>query len=39
MEKKDLKMYEAPVVKIVEMELQNIICASTVDGDDLVWGD
>ena len=37
MEKKDLKMYEAPAVEIVEVEAQGVICASdntNADG----WG-
>ena len=28
MEKKNLKMYEAPAVEVVEVEAQNVICAS-----------
>ena len=28
MEKKELKMYEAPAVEIVEVEAQGVICAS-----------
>ena len=28
MEKKDLKMYEAPAVEVVKVEAQSIICAS-----------
>lgn len=28
MEKKELKMYEAPVVEVVEMEAQGVICGS-----------
>ena len=41
MEKKDLKMYEAPAVEIVEMEAQGVICASTgvpgVDVEEPEW--
>ena len=33
MEKKELKMYEAPAVEIVEVEAQGVICAS--DGFDM----
>ena len=33
MEKKDLKVYEAPAMEVVEMELQGIVCASTNDDD------
>lgn len=29
MEKKELKVYEAPVMETVEMELQGILCLST----------
>ena len=39
MEKKDLKMYEAPAVEIVEMEAQGVICASDNEtNDDYPWG-
>lgn len=42
MEKKDLKVYEAPAMEVVEMELQGIVCASTngegVDADDFEPG-
>ena len=34
MEKKDLKMYEAPVVEVVEMEALSVICASEPEPDD-----
>lgn len=36
MEKKELKMYEAPAVETVEMETQVIICASN-DEPDSPW--
>ena len=32
MEKKDLKVYEAPAMEVVEMELQGIVCASDFEG-------
>ena len=28
MEKKDFKMYEAPVMEVVEMEVQGMLCIS-----------
>lgn len=31
MEKKVLKMYEAPAAKVVELELEGFLCASNVD--------
>ena len=31
MNKKDLKMYEAPASEVEEMELQGFLCASTND--------
>ena len=31
MEKKELKMYEAPAAEIVEVEAQGVICASDAD--------
>ena len=33
MEKKELKMYEAPIVEVVEMEAQGVICASGSEYD------
>ena len=33
MKKKELKMYEAPVVEVVEMEAQSVICASDPTSD------
>ena len=38
MEKKDLKMYEAPAVEIVEMEAQSVICASGSNADNVTGG-
>jgi hypothetical protein len=34
MEKKVLKMYEAPVAEIVDLELEGFLCASNVDNID-----
>lgn len=31
MEKKVLKMYEAPAAEVVELELEGFLCASNVD--------
>ena len=33
MEKKELRMYDAPVVEIVEVEAQSVICASGSNAD------
>ena len=38
MEKKNLKMYEAPAVEIVEMEAQGVICASDNDTNEEIPG-
>ena len=35
MEKKELKMYEAPAVEIVEVEAQGVICASGTNSDEV----
>ena len=32
MDKKDLKMYEAPASEVVELEMSQIICASPAGG-------
>jgi len=32
MNKKDLKMYEAPASEVVELELQGILCGSPTGG-------
>lgn len=32
MNKKDLKMYEAPACEVVELEMQGILCASPTGG-------
>ena len=37
MEKKDLKMYEAPVVEVVELEALSVICASGDDDPESDW--
>ena len=34
MDKKVFKMYEAPAVEIVDVELEGFLCASTVDDVD-----
>ena len=34
MNKKDLKMYEAPASEVVELEMSQIICASITDPND-----
>ena len=40
MEKKILKMYEAPAVEIVEMEAQGVICGSGGSvNQDTEWND
>jgi len=33
MDKKDLKMYEAPASEVVEMELEGFLCASHGEDD------
>ena len=35
MEKKNLKMYEAPAVEVVEMEALSVICASEPELEDM----
>ena len=37
MDKKELKFYEAPVVELVEMEIEGFLCAS--NGDNIDPGD
>ena len=39
MKKKELKWYEAPLTKVIELELQGIICGSSnLDPDDSTEG-
>ena len=38
MNKKDLKMYEAPACEVVELEMTQILCAST-NADGIYEGD
>ena len=34
MDKKELKLYEAPTSEVMEVKLQGILCTSTVEGLD-----
>ena len=34
MDKKDLKWYEAPVMEVVDVEVEGFLCASNVDNID-----
>jgi len=38
MNKKDLKMYEAPACEVVELDLEGILCASPTKGDGGIGG-
>ena len=38
MNKKDLKMYEAPACEVVELEMSQILCASPTQGDGGIGG-